>query len=71
MDYVQYGASGFRSELLAASAGFWDAGDFVPNPGPSRFTGDATDLGVEFWQGELDPNERIFLDGFESLPDDL
>ena len=49
IDFMQYGSGGVGREGIAVMAGLWEAGDFIENPGPFTFNGNATDTGVSFW----------------------
>ena len=70
IDFMQYGAGGVGREGIAVLAGLWTAGDFVENPGPYTYTGNATDTGVDFWENGTvgifsiqELNEKIHLNG--------
>lgn len=53
LDYVQYGADNQARVAQAVTAGRWDnASSFVAGVNVFSFTGDATDVGVNFWEGE-------------------
>lgn len=52
VDFVQWGEGGQSRESVAAAAGLWTAGTFLPAPAAGHsfeFCGSATDRGASFW----------------------
>ncbi|RMB62746.1 hypothetical protein EAX61_03990 [Dokdonia sinensis] len=51
LDYVQWGAANQARSGQAVTAGRWDnAGSFVPQSNNYTYTGDAQDVGANFWE---------------------
>ncbi|WP_299364135.1 hypothetical protein [Winogradskyella sp.] len=51
LDYIQWGAPNQIRVENAVTAGRWDsASNFVQGNSPFRFNGNATDIGVTFWE---------------------
>lgn len=58
VDYVQWGASGWRNESTANTAGLWNTGDLAPAVADGHsieFCGTRADHGASFWQGSPTP----------------